>query len=68
MPLDLPINYANEKLPPVTKGLILWLKAVYPDRMPESDITLDELRFKQGQIAVVKTLESVYEDNQDVHA
>jgi hypothetical protein len=62
MPLDLPINYANEKLPAVTKGLIMWLKEVYPDRMPESNITMDELRFKQGQIAVVKTLESVYED------
>lgn len=66
MPLDLPVNYDNEKLPTVSKGLILWLKEVYPDRMPaESDITIDELRFKQGQIAVVKTLESVYND---VHA
>jgi len=65
MPLDLPINYANEKLPPVSKGLIVWLKGVYPDRMPESDITLEELRFIQGQIAVVRTLESIYDD---VHA
>ena len=65
MPLDLPINYANEKLPPVSKGLMVWLKEVYPDRMPESDITMEELRFRQGQIAVVKTLESIYDD---VHA
>ena len=65
MPLDLPINYANEKLPPVSKGLILWLKEVFPDRMPDNEINLNDLRFKQGQISVVKTLESIYEETKE---
>ena len=66
MPLDLPLNYANEKLPPVSKALIVWLKQVYPDRMPENTESLDTIRFKQGQIAVVKTLISIEEELNDV--
>ena len=66
MPLDLPLNYANEKLPPVSKELIVWLKQVYPDRMPENTESLDTIRFKQGQISVVKTLISIEEELSDV--
>jgi hypothetical protein len=66
MPLDLPLNYANEKLPPVSKELIVWLKQVYPDRMPENTEGLEDIRFKQGQIAVVKTLISIEEELTDV--
>ena len=66
MPLDLPLNYANEKLPPVSKELIVWLKQVYPDRMPENTESLETIRFKQGQIAVVKTLISIEEELTDV--
>jgi len=66
MPLDLPLNYANEKLPPVSKELIVWLKQVYPDRMPENTESLEAIRFKQGQIAVVKTLISIEEELTDV--
>jgi len=65
MPLDLPVNYANEKLPPVTEELIVWLKAVYPDRMPEMDVDQDTIKFKQGQISVVKTLISIQEELKD---
>ena len=65
MPLDLPLNYGNEKLPPVSKELILWLKGVYPDRMPEIDDDLQTIRLKQGQVAVVKTLESIYKELKD---
>ena len=66
MPLDLPLNYANEKLPPVSKELLLWLKQVYPDRMPENTENLETIRFKQGQVAVVKTLTSIEEELTDV--
>lgn len=61
MPLDLPINFANEKLPPVSGELIVWLKEVFPDRMPEETDLLD-IRYKQGQISVVKALTSIYEE------
>mgnify|MGYP003151639895 CR=1 FL=1 len=62
MPLDLPINYANESLPAVSDELIIWLREVYPDRMPERDVDLETIRFRQGQISVVKTLISVNEE------
>ena len=62
MPLDLPINYANESLPAVSDELIIWLREVYPDRMPERDGDLETIRFRQGQISVVKTLISVNEE------
>lgn len=65
-PLDLPLNFANEKLPPVEEGLIVWLKQVFPDRMPEEDDIM-EIRFKQGQVAVVKALTSIYEEQSNVH-
>lgn len=61
MPLDLPINFANEKLPPVPEELIVWLREVYPDRMPDDEDIMD-IRYKQGQLAVVKTLISVNEE------
>ena len=61
MPLDLPLNFANEKLPPVSEELIIWLESVIPDRMPdETDMSV--IRYKQGQLAVVKTLKSIFEE------
>ncbi len=61
MPLDLPINYANERLPMVSDELILWLKEVFPDRMPD-ETDMSDIRFKQGQLSVVKTLTSINAD------
>jgi hypothetical protein len=61
MPLDLPINYANEKLPLVSAELILWLKEVFPDRMPD-DNEMMTIVHKRGQLSVVKTLISIHED------
>ena len=61
MALDLPINYANEKLPSVSLELILWLKDVFPDRMPDDDEMMDIVH-KRGQLSVVKTLISIHED------
>lgn len=66
MPLDLPLNSVNEKLPTVTDDLILWLREVYPDKMPDRAETLDEVRFKQGQVSVVKALESINEELKNV--
>lgn len=62
MPLDLPLNYDKENLPPVSEALILWLQVVYPDRMP-SDVDMNDIRYKQGQLSVVKTLISIAEEN-----
>jgi hypothetical protein len=64
--LDLPLNFANEKLPPVPEELIVWLKGAYPDRMPD-DEDIEDIKRKQGQISVVRTLTSIYEEHQNVH-
>jgi len=61
MSLDLPLNYATENLPPVSEALIVWLREVYKDQMPmETDII--DIRYKQGQLSVVKTLISIHEE------
>lgn len=65
-PLDLPLNFANEKLPPVPEELIVWLKGVFPDRMPDDEDIMD-IRYKQGQVSVVKTLTSIHEEQRHVH-
>ena len=62
MPLDLPLNYATEDLPPVSKELILWLKRVYPDRMPEDD-DIRVIKLKLGQVSVVKHLQVFTRNN-----
>ena len=61
MSLDLPLNYATEKLPPVHGELIVWLREVYKDQMPMDTDMLD-IRYKQGQLSVVKTLISIHEE------
>lgn len=61
MPLDLPLNFANEKLPPVEEELIMWLKEVYPDKMPD-EVAIGDIRYKQGQVSVVRTLTAVNEE------
>ena len=64
MPLDLPLNFANEKLPPVTEELIIWLKQGYPDTMPD-DENINDIRYKQGQISVVRALTSIHNEQKE---
>ncbi len=66
MGLDLPLNSVTEKLPPVEQALIVWLREVFPDRMPEKDDDLETIRFKQGQLSVVRALTSINEELHNV--
>ncbi len=63
--LDREFNSVNENLPPVQEALVNWLNEVYPDRMPTETDLLD-IRYKQGQISVVKTLISIFEEQKNV--
>jgi hypothetical protein len=47
----------------VTKPLIDRLKEVYPDRLPVDEISIEKLRFLQGQQSVITYLEALYEEN-----
>jgi hypothetical protein len=62
MPLDFPVNCVTEKLPPVEQALIVWLLAVFPDRMPEVDDDIKTVRYKQGQLSVVRALKNIQEE------
>ena len=47
----------------VTKDLLSYLDRMFPNRIPPKDTTLEELRFLQGQQAVVDRLKQLYEDD-----
>jgi hypothetical protein len=66
MPLDIPLNSGTEKLPPVEQALILWLRGVFPDKMPEIDDDLETVRYKQGQLSVDRALASIHEELSNV--
>lgn len=44
----------------VTIALLKHLKERFPDTLPSHEITIEELYFLQGQQTVVKYLESLY--------
>lgn len=46
----------------ITLGLLEKLKELFPDTLPVSAITVEELRFLQGQQSVVKKLEELYDE------
>jgi hypothetical protein len=50
-----------KKFPIVTKELLSELEQRFPDKCPESNLSFDEIRFKQGQVSVVRLLRSAFE-------
>jgi hypothetical protein len=51
----------NKRFHIVTKELLEELEKRFPDRCPEPDLSLDEIRFKQGQVSVIRFLRGHYE-------
>ena len=51
----------NKRFHIVTKELLEELEKRFPDRCPEPDLSLDEIRFKQGQVSVVRFLRQHHE-------
>jgi hypothetical protein len=51
----------NKKFHIVSKELLEELEKRFPDRCPEPDLSLDEIRFKQGQVSVVRFLRAHHE-------
>ncbi len=49
----------------LSQGLIEVLQEMFPNRLPEAHITLEELRYQQGQQSVIHKLIQMYEDNQE---
>jgi hypothetical protein len=49
--------------PPISDALIRWLEQVFPDTIPvDTSVTLDRLRFQQGQVSVLRKIRMTYED------
>jgi len=48
----------DRKFPVVTKELLEELERRFPDICPEIDLSVDEIRIRQGQVSVIRFLRS----------
>lgn len=51
----------KSKFPVVSKELITELEKLYPDKVPDFEVSPDRIRFIQGQIQVVRFLRAQYD-------
>jgi hypothetical protein len=49
------------KFPVVSKELITELEKLYPDKVPDFEVSPDRIRFIQGQIQVVRFLKAQFD-------
>jgi len=50
------------KLPVVTESLLSYLTYIYPDKSPDLESTVDNIRYTSGQVSVVRHLKKLYEE------
>lgn len=50
------------ELPDIPESLIVHLEFLFKDRMPEPTDSLETIRFKQGQVSVVRAIRAAFED------
>lgn len=50
----------NLKFPPIPKELLELLETRFPDRAPDLGESLDSIRFKSGQVSVIRFLRYVF--------
>lgn len=55
---------APSRKPHVPKELLGWLKEKIPDRMPDYSISLENFRFEQGRVSVVRLLQHLYDEQE----
>lgn len=58
------MNIFNEDPVPSIE-LINHIKQKYPDKLPVNQVSLEELRFLQGQQSIIQQLEVLYNQNED---
>jgi hypothetical protein len=57
----------NHRFPPIPTVLLEELEKRFPDRMPDSSDSHDVIRFKQGQVSVIRFLRTLYDSqNQNI--
>jgi hypothetical protein len=52
----------SQQAPPIPLNLVEYLERIFPDKAPSLVDPLDTIRFKSGQVAVVRHLRAQYED------
>jgi hypothetical protein len=50
-------------IPSLTEELLNHLKDLFPNQLPANEVSLEEVRYLQGQQSVIRKLEELY--NQD---
>jgi len=51
----------KSKLPPIPVDLLVALEKAFPDVCPDPSASLDDIRIKQGELAVVRFLRRQYD-------
>lgn len=54
----------NNRFPPISKELLEELETRFPDLMPDFSDSPEAIRFKQGQVSVIRFLRTTF-DNQN---
>lgn len=57
----------NSKFPAIPKAVLDEISKRFPDTMPDSSESLDQIRFQQGQVSVVRFLKHQFNlQNQNI--
>lgn len=51
--------------PLISKGLVEWLEGIFPDRVPASDATDQQVRVAMGRAEVVRFLRQKHDQQQE---
>lgn len=52
---------SKSRFPPISKEMLERLEENFPDIMPGQDETIDSIRFKQGQVSVIRFLRTTFD-------
>lgn len=56
---------AAVEAPPITKELVAWLEAIYPDRVPPATASNREVAIAMGRAEVTRHIRDVFELQQE---
>jgi|TARA_R110001632_G_scaffold59239_4_gene144124 hypothetical protein len=53
-------------IPSLTKELLQHLQDLFPNQLPAGEISIEELRYLQGQQSVIRKLEELYNQDEEI--
>lgn len=51
--------------PPISRELVAWLEAIFPNVCPAVDVPIDEVRARAGEARVVAKIKATHEAQQE---